>query len=174
VIHRDIKSENVMMLNEDNDVVLIDFGIAFRGDLYDSQSPKGVAGTVTGCAPEMVGPYVKAYTKAVDVWAFGVMLYELLTAYEAFPPLKYGFHSSETYSDRFCPARFVESYKELQRSVILDVVQFPEDVVVEDEWKQLVRQCLQKRATKRATIEEVLAALLSISSSLAEVADEYS
>jgi serine/threonine protein kinase len=169
IIHRDIKSENVMMLNDDNDIVLIDFGIAFREDLYDSALPIGVAGTVAGCAPEMLSPVLRPYTKAVDVWAFGVMLYELLTAYEAFPPLTYSFHASETYSERYSPSRFVESYQELQRSVIHDVVQFPTDVVVEDEWKHLILRCLQKRAAQRATIEEVIATLVHISNSIASI-----
>lgn len=75
VIHRDLKSQNIKLTSE-GIPKLLDFGIA-----KDSQSSKltktgGVIGTPNYIAPEQLAG-AKAST-ATDVWALGVLLYEML------------------------------------------------------------------------------------------------
>ncbi|XP_057952422.1 serine/threonine/tyrosine-protein kinase HT1-like isoform X2 [Malania oleifera] len=75
IIHRDLKSEN-LLLGEDMCVKVADFGIS----CLESQcgSAKGFTGTYRWMAPEMIKE--KRHTKKVDVYSFGIVLWELLTA----------------------------------------------------------------------------------------------
>jgi len=74
VIHRDLKPENIMIAM-DGHLVLADFGLAWRLDEHD-ELPKNRAGTPEYCAPEVLQE--KSYAMEVDLWSFGVILYEML------------------------------------------------------------------------------------------------
>jgi serine/threonine-protein kinase len=92
IVHRDLKPENVMLVDRDGDrdyVKVLDFGIAKLG----ASAPSGAALTNVGAilgtpdymAPEQaLGGTVDA---RADLYAIGVMLYELLTGE---PPFKGG------------------------------------------------------------------------------------
>ena len=79
ILHRDLKSEN-LLLGEDMCVKVADFGIS----CLESQcsSAKGFTGTYRWMAPEMIKE--KHHTKKVDVYSFGIVLWELLTALTPF------------------------------------------------------------------------------------------
>ncbi|MEM9873075.1 MAG: serine/threonine-protein kinase [Pseudomonadota bacterium] len=80
IVHRDMKPANVM-LTEDGTVKLTDFGIA-RLTSMDATSI-GMIGTPAYMAPEqMMGNAVDA---RADIYATGVMLYELLTGRKPYP-----------------------------------------------------------------------------------------
>jgi serine/threonine-protein kinase len=80
IIHRDIKPENVH-INPAGVVKLMDFGIAKSEDLSRTQ-PGYVLGTPYYMAPEQVRG--EPVTGLVDVYAFGVLLFELLTGRKVF------------------------------------------------------------------------------------------
>jgi serine/threonine protein kinase len=98
VIHRDLKPANVR-LTPDGKVKVLDFGLAKptgvdgeTGSTVDSvlATEEGrVIGTPTYMAPEQARG--KPIDRRVDVWAFGCVLFECLTARRAFP--------GETFSD---------------------------------------------------------------------------
>ena len=71
VIHRDIKSEN-LLVSKDGTVKLCDFGWC----AYGLQSRGTFCGTADYMAPEM--STCETYNHKVDVWALGVLLYELV------------------------------------------------------------------------------------------------
>lgn len=75
ILHRDLKSENVL-LGDDMSVKVADFGISCS----ESQcgNTKGFTGTYRWMAPEMI--LEKHHTKKVDVYSFGIVMWELLTA----------------------------------------------------------------------------------------------
>ena len=95
VIHRDLKPANVK-LTQEGDVKILDFGLAkaLEGetpDVEDSNSPtlsRGAtqAGVLLGTAAYMSPEQAKGkpVDRRADVWAFGAVLYEMLTGKRAF------------------------------------------------------------------------------------------
>jgi eukaryotic-like serine/threonine-protein kinase len=83
VLHRDIKAENVILDRRDGRLVpkLIDFGIARRLDATAAEH--GVVGTPRTMAPEQISQ--DPVDERTDVWALGVLLYEMLTSRLPFP-----------------------------------------------------------------------------------------
>jgi len=75
IIYRDLKPENIL-LNSDGHVCLTDFGISKQGLFTDEAKAMTFCGTAEYLAPEVLEG--KGYTKAVDWWAFGVLMYEML------------------------------------------------------------------------------------------------
>jgi serine/threonine protein kinase len=78
VIHRDIKSSNIM-INSRNEPIIMDFGLARRdrpGDARITQSGT-IMGSPAYMAPEQVRDLVST-GPACDIYSLGVVLYELL------------------------------------------------------------------------------------------------
>ena len=79
VVHRDLKPQNVLVEAATGAVFLTDFGLA-RVVNADALTRSGATvGTPFYMAPEQVRGDREAIRPATDVWALGVMLYELLT-----------------------------------------------------------------------------------------------
>ncbi len=75
VVHRDFKPDNVML--EEQRVKLTDFGIARALGAPDAHTVNAIVGTPAYMAPEQVEGH--AIDGRTDVYAFGVMLFELTT-----------------------------------------------------------------------------------------------
>ncbi len=87
VVHRDIKPENIFLLKRDEFVKVLDFGVAKLlkplGDIPRSGTQAGVViGTPDYMAPEQA--LGGAFDFRVDLWAVGVVLYEMLTGRRPF------------------------------------------------------------------------------------------
>ena len=76
IIHRDIKSNNIM-ITRSGDVKIMDFGLAhFQGEEHITKTGTTL-GTTAYMAPEqLLGTEADELT---DIWSFGVVLYELFT-----------------------------------------------------------------------------------------------
>jgi serine/threonine protein kinase len=75
IIHRDIKPENILITDDDT-VKLIDFGLASKGNSNDH------SGTIYYGSPEIYKGLLQ--TKAVDIWAIGIVIFEMLAGYVPF------------------------------------------------------------------------------------------
>ena len=80
VIHRDVKPGNIM-LTLDNDVRLIDFGIALVSDSSVSRI-EGIAGSPSYMSPEQV--QAADISSRSDIYSLGAVMYELLTGFRPF------------------------------------------------------------------------------------------
>ncbi len=94
IVHRDLKPANVKVTPEDK-VKVLDFGLAKAlveepsGDAAHSPTMSALAtraGTILGTAAYMSPEQVrgKPLDKRADIWAFGCLLYELLTGQQAY------------------------------------------------------------------------------------------
>jgi len=75
IIHRDIKPDNVL-LAEDGTPRLTDFGIAYLAGLPQITQEGAIMGTIQYLSPEACNS--KKLDAQTDIWAFGVMLFEML------------------------------------------------------------------------------------------------
>src|SRR5207237_4779880 len=102
IVHRDLKPANIK-LTADGKVKVLDFGLAkaFDSDTRSSDPANSPtltisatrAGMILGTAGYMSPEQARGVTvdKRADIWAYGVVLYEILTGHEMF--------SGETVSD---------------------------------------------------------------------------
>lgn len=80
IIHRDLKSTNVLLTADHTHIRLADFGLAKRTEKGEAYTK---CGTRYAMAPEMIIG-ASAYTKSVDWYGLGVLLYEMVTGTEPF------------------------------------------------------------------------------------------
>ena len=80
VIHRDLKPENILIGDYDDlcQVKIIDFGLACKNNVMSSITDFLKCGTFLYKPPEQISN-VFAYAKKADIWASGVIMYELVT-----------------------------------------------------------------------------------------------
>lgn len=82
MVHRDIKPENILLMDTDLTVKIGDFGLAKI--VGEASFTTTLCGTPSYVAPEiLVNNKARRYTKAVDIWSLGVVLYICLCG---FPP----------------------------------------------------------------------------------------
>lgn len=85
IIHRDMKPQNVVVTAEDERPVVIDLGLAVAPELDQRLTATGtVMGTINYMSPEQVDG--ERATPRSDVWAAGLIAFELLTGERAVEP----------------------------------------------------------------------------------------
>ncbi|OQR96546.1 protein kinase [Achlya hypogyna] len=80
IVYRDLKPENIL-LSAEGHMKLVDFGLAKFGIVEPTRGTKTLCGSFEYLAPEVWGkkPSEAGYGTAVDWYAFGAVLYEMLT-----------------------------------------------------------------------------------------------
>lgn len=148
IFHRDIKSSNIL-LDENYRVVISDFGISRSVSIDKTHLTTLVGGTFGYLDPEYF--QTGQLNDKSDVYAFGVVLAEILTGQKAVSSAK---------DDVGLALRFRLALKELHLFDILDRVVASE--AREDETLRvayIAKKCLKINARKRPSMKEVAAEL---------------
>ncbi|PGH06594.1 CAMK protein kinase [Polytolypa hystricis UAMH7299] len=141
IVHRDIKPENILLVDEHLSVKLADFGLAKI--IGEDSFTTTLCGTPSYVAPEILeNTRHRRYTRAVDIWSLGVVLYICLCG---FPPF-----SDELYTREF-PYTLAEQIK-------LGQFSYPSPYwdSVGDPALDLIDKMLTVDVDKRITIDECL------------------
>jgi len=86
IIHRDIKPSNILV-SSDHKPKVLDFGIALETQYLSGVKQDVYRGTPTYTAPEQVTKPIQIFP-STDVFALGILLYELLTDTLPFPHIR--------------------------------------------------------------------------------------
>ena len=84
IIHRDLKAGNILLDSEYHPLIT-DFGLSKFLTINNSYRQSQFCGTLPYEAPEIIEN--KKYNRKVDVYAFGILMYEILTDSFAYPEL---------------------------------------------------------------------------------------
>ncbi|KAK9464307.1 kinase-like domain-containing protein [Lipomyces arxii] len=103
VIYRDLKPENIL-LDYTGHISLCDFGLC-KLNMREDDKTNTFCGTPEYLAPELL--LGQGYTKTVDWWTLGVLLYEMLTG---LPPF------------------YDENTNEMYRKILQEPLRFPDDM----------------------------------------------
>ena len=133
IIHRDLKPEN-LFLDDKLELKIGDFGLVTQLNV-ESERKNTPCGTLPYMAPELINPDENGYSFEVDIWAIGVIMYYLLT--KEFP--------------------FSGQTKEKMMELILTgYFDFPENIVISEAAKDLIKQLLVKDPKKRPNLSQIL------------------
>lgn len=124
VIYRDLKPENIL-LDYSGHIALCDFGLC-KLDMKDEDRTNTFCGTPEYLAPELL--LGQGYTKSVDWWTLGVLLYEMLTG---LPPF------------------YDENTNEMYRKILSEPLHFPGIDIVPASAKDLLTRLLERKPEAR-------------------------
>lgn len=135
IIHRDLKCRNIMLVEREGArrAVLMDFGLAHELPLAASTAetgltrPSTIAGTPEYMAPEQFEG--KETSPATDIYAAGVVLYEIVTG-------KHPFAASSPLGAALLRAKRPDPIASLQKGV-------------PHRWDLVIAKCLEYEATRR-------------------------
>ena len=142
IIHCDLKPENILI--DDNFYPLIsDFGLSMQCTTYKGNR---TIGTCPYLAPEIWNDCI--YSKASDVYAFAIIVYEIVTNKEPFPDLN----------------------DIIVMNKVLEKDERPEfDKSISPHYKQLIESCWNKDEESRLTFDEIVLTLETDSNFLSNV-----
>ncbi|KAI9818161.1 MAG: hypothetical protein M1827_000786 [Pycnora praestabilis] len=105
IVHRDIKPENILLVDKELSVKLADFGLAKI--IGEESFTTTLCGTPSYVAPEILeNTKQRKYTRAVDVWSLGVVLYICLCGFPPFSDELYSPENPYTLSQQIRMGRF--------------------------------------------------------------------
>ncbi|KAJ0795261.1 putative protein kinase RLK-Pelle-WAK family [Helianthus annuus] len=153
IIHRDVKSANILM-DENYTAKISDFGSSMLIPVNHDQFTKHVEGTLGYMDPEYI--YTRQVTDKADVYAFGVVLTELLTG-------KKPFDRQRDEDDIRLSTYFVKETSENRLREIVDP-QVLEEATDEQLSAvcDLVHKCLDRLRGNRPSMQEVTMELETI------------
>ncbi|KAF9261091.1 Pkinase-domain-containing protein [Marasmius fiardii PR-910] len=122
VVYRDLKPENIL-LDYTGHIALCDFGLC-KLNMSETEKTNTFCGTPEYIAPELLES--QGYTKTVDWWTLGVLLYEMMTG---LPPF------------------YDENVNTMYQRILTDPLNFPPDM--SPEAKSVMTGLLQRDPSKR-------------------------
>ena len=133
-VYRDLKPENVM-LDEDGHCKLVDFGFSTQPD--ENGIVRTFCGTPAYLSPEQLnGKFTNGYSKIVDWWSLGILIYELMTG-----------------NTPFCNSNSETAY-EIYLRILKNNMKFPRGF--ESQSKELVKVLCHADINKRLSDPEMI------------------
>ncbi|KAK7060323.1 Serine/threonine-protein kinase [Paramarasmius palmivorus] len=124
IVYRDLKPENIL-LDATGHVALCDFGLS-KADLRADELTTTFCGTTEYLAPEILLDE-QGYSKIVDFWSLGVLLFEMCCGWSPF---------------------YHEDTQQMYRNICFGKIRFPKGVICED-GKQFVKGLLNRNPKHR-------------------------
>ncbi|KAI9066755.1 Pkinase-domain-containing protein [Trametes sanguinea] len=124
IVYRDLKPENIL-LDATGHVALCDFGLS-KPDLRADELTNTFCGTTEYLAPEVLLDE-HGYSKLVDFWSLGVLLFEMCCGWSPF---------------------YAEDTQQMYKNICFGKIRFPKGVIGED-GKQFVKGLLNRNPKHR-------------------------
>lgn len=124
IVYRDLKPENIL-LDATGHVALCDFGLS-KPDLGPDQLTTTFCGTTEYLAPEILLDE-SGYSKLVDFWSLGVLLFEMCCGWSPF---------------------YAEDTQQMYRNICFGKIKFPRGTI-SDDGKQFVKGLLNRNPRHR-------------------------
>ncbi|KAI9714531.1 MAG: hypothetical protein M1820_000492 [Bogoriella megaspora] len=151
IVHRDVKPENILMTDRDLSVKLADFGLAKI--IGEESFTTTLCGTPSYVAPEILEQSNhRRYTRAVDVWSLGVVLYICLCGFPPFSDELFSQENPYTLSQQIKAGRFdyPSPYWDSVGDDALDLIDSM--LTVEVDKRITIQECLEHPWTTNAKI----------------------
>jgi 5'-AMP-activated protein kinase catalytic alpha subunit len=131
IVHRDLKPQNILLDSKKKLLKLCDFGFA--------KHINGMKKVLTTCgSPLYMAPEIfkhTGYTDQVDVWAMGIIFFEMI----------YGYN----------PLRGCETYKELSDKIISNDIECRESLNIDDAGRVILSRMLERNDIDRISLREL-------------------
>ncbi|EKM80493.1 hypothetical protein AGABI1DRAFT_113660 [Agaricus bisporus var. burnettii JB137-S8] len=124
IVYRDLKPENIL-LDATGHISLCDFGLS-KADLRPDELTTTFCGTTEYLAPEILLDE-QGYSKIVDFWSLGVLLFEMCCGWSPF---------------------YAEDIQQMYKNICFGKIRFPKGVICE-EGKQFVKGLLNRNPKHR-------------------------
>ncbi|KAG6820451.1 hypothetical protein H0H93_000447 [Arthromyces matolae] len=124
IVYRDLKPENIL-LDATGHVALCDFGLS-KADLRSNELTTTFCGTTEYLAPEILLSE-QGYSKIVDFWSLGVLLFEMCCGWSPF---------------------YAEDTQQMYKNICFGKIRFPKGVI-NDDGKQFVKGLLNRNPNHR-------------------------
>jgi serine/threonine-protein kinase CHEK2 len=142
IVHRDIKPENILLADTNLTIKVADFGLAKI--IGEESFTTTLCGTPSYVAPEILQPSNRRrYTRAVDIWSLGVVLYICLCGFPPFSDELYTVENPYTLAQQIMHGRydFPSPYWDSVGDPALDLIE--KMLTVDPEQRITVDECLE-------------------------------
>ncbi|WJX59084.1 hypothetical protein P8452_44462 [Trifolium repens] len=181
-IHRDIKSDNIL-LNQNFTAKIADFGLTKLTDVASSTDKTDhVAGTFGYMPPENVYGRI---SRKIDVYAFGVVLYELISAKTAVIKIdktEFEFKTNESIDEYKSLVALFDEVIDQEGDPIEEGLRKMVDPRLGDNYSidsinkmtQLAKACINRDPKQRPTMRSVVVSLMTLNSTINDGTDSTS
>ncbi|KAG6467594.1 uncharacterized protein LOC122036576 isoform X1 [Zingiber officinale] len=146
IIHFDLKSDNLLVNLRDPQrpiCKVADLGLSKLK--YETLMSGGMRGTLPWMAPELLGGKDIKYSEKVDVFSFGIVMWELITGDEPYRDMHYGL---------------------IIGGILNDTLRPPVPESCDPEWKSLMEQCWGTEPSQRPSFTDIANRLRALAASL--------